>query len=149
MVAQQAGNEFFLHRLDDVDFVGAVDEEQHRELAVDLRDVALKNDLGETRSHERLALDVLHELPVGHPDSEFDRIKVPGMELAGAARGKVEVGEVGQDARLFEPVPFPADRADIHAGGFANAVVAFARVADELADDQALLRIEFSWGSHK
>ncbi|RYE79251.1 MAG: hypothetical protein EOO74_04000, partial [Myxococcales bacterium] len=65
VVPPQTGDEAFLDGLDDVGIARAVDEEKHREFAVDFRDVALEDDLGKDGANEFLLLDILHELAVG------------------------------------------------------------------------------------
>ncbi len=62
MVAQEVWDELFLDGLDDIGFAGAIDEEEHGQLAVDLGDVTFKNDLSKDGAHEGLAFDVFEQL---------------------------------------------------------------------------------------
>src|SRR6478735_5198480 len=118
MVPQQTWNETFLDGLDDVRIARTIDEQQHREFPIDLGDVALENDLGKDGADERLSLDVVEELLVGNPYPELDDVQVPRVELSGPCRGKIKVGKIGQNARLFEFLAFAPDRSDIHARCF-------------------------------
>lgn len=144
VVAQEAGDEFFLDGLDDVGVAGAIDVKEHGDVAVDLRDVALEDDLGENGANERLAADVLLDLVDGDAKAKLDDVQVAGIELAGAAFGEVDVGVVGEDAILLQALSFAADGADVDTGAFADAVVGFPWVADQFADDEALLVVYFS-----
>jgi hypothetical protein len=66
---------------------------------------------------------------------------MPRAELARAASREVEVREVAQNPRLLELLALAADRTHVHAGGFADTIVAFAWIADQMADDEPLLVI--------
>ena len=73
---------------------------------------------------------LLEHLLVGDPDAEFDDVKMSGAEVAGAARGKVEVGVVGKNASLLEALN-GIDNFDAHGwmgpkdpkGGFSDCMV--------------------------
>jgi hypothetical protein len=49
--------------------------------------------------------------------------------------------EVREDAGSFELLALAADRAHIHSRGFADPVVAFPRIPDQMPKDQPLLII--------
>src|SRR5438046_1566554 len=53
---------------------------------------------------------------------------------------------IRKDALLLKTLTLATDRANIHAGDLADAVVRFARIANELADYRSFLVIEFSHG---
>jgi hypothetical protein len=139
VIAQEGGDEFFLDGLDDVGVAGAIDIEEHGDVAIDLGDVALEDDLGKDGADEGLAADVFLKLAEGNAEAEFDDVKVAGCELGGAARCEIDLGVVGEDAILLKALAFAAYGADVDAGALADAVIGFAGVADEFADDEALL----------
>ncbi len=144
VVTQKARDEFFLHSLNDIGFAGSFDEEEHGEFPIDLADMTFENDLRVNGTNGGFSFDILEQLFVGDADPELDDIQVAALELARTGCGKVQVGVVGENARLFESEPFSSNGTYIDTGGLAHSVVALTGVTDEMSDNQTFLLVKFS-----
>src|SRR5262249_16990352 len=123
----------------------AIDEKEHRELSIDFGDVAFKDDLREDAANERFVLDIGEKAGVRDAVAEFDDVEVPGGKLARAPLAQVEVSEIREYSDFLEPLPLPANGTYVHARFVAYRVVACARVADQRANDGALVVVEIGF----
>ena len=132
--------------MDNIHIAVSIDEQQERDLAVDLRNMAFIDTFRENRL-SRLFLYFVDDLFISDPDPKFNDIEMARVELRSAMRRQIDIGVVGQNPLLLESLSFPAHSSHIHSGQFTDAVVGFPRITNQVANNRLFLLIQSSHGN--
>lgn len=148
MILEETRDDAALHTLDDVLFAGTIDEEEHGQFAVDLSNMAFKDDLCEDRTDEGFTLDVCEQTSMSDSISELDDVQMPGGKLANAAFAQVDVGKVAKDALVLQTLALSSNGPHARARRSGDGAVACSGVANEGTQDGTLVGVEGAFRGH-